>query len=203
MNKVLIISTLILLNVIFWSDTLLSTNTETFKVTQVSAELTQVYDIHSESLNQRVGGNLGEFAPDFSLIDLNGKTISLDQFQGKNVLLNIWASYCPACVHEMPMLDEVAQDHENLIVIGINAGEHQNTVRSFMDQTHISYPVAVDATGEVALNYQAIRLPATWLINDQGRVIWKKFGGISRENIEFQLQEIEKISGALEKSQGF
>ncbi len=203
MNKVFFILTTVALGVVLWSDTLLSTSTDDFQVRKAQAELSQVYDVLNDKFQQRIGSNTGEIAPGFSLLDLNGQSLSLDQMEGKVVLLNLWASYCPACVHEMPMLEEVAQVHDNLIVIGINVGEHPDTVRNFMTQTSISYPIAIDAMGEVTLAYQAVRLPATWLISDQGQVIWKKFGGLSRNDIEFQLQEIENIIEVSEKSQGY
>lgn len=161
-------------------------------VSQVAPELGRAVDVRNMAASTS-----DRQAPQFSLTGMDGTTLSLKKLQGKPVLLNVWASYCPHCIHEMPMLEDIAQTHEHLTVVGVNAGEHQETVRSYMQRTNVTYPIAIDQSGEMVLNYQVKRLPATFLLNESGDIMWTNYGAIQREELETQLNQLNATTKIL------
>lgn len=76
----------------------------------------------------------GDNAPTFSLLDLDGNTISLgDLLKGKEVILSFWASWCPECQQQMPILNGFAKKYRDKIeIIRVNTGEAKKTVMSFV-----------------------------------------------------------------------
>jgi len=130
-----------------------------------------------------------DFAPPFALPSLDGTEIKLAQFQGRYVLLNFWASYCPACRHEMPTLETVRRER-GLPVLGVNTGEVSSIVRPFLDQVGVAYPNVIDKTGAVSVAYRVHSLPATFLIDPRGRILWKYLGFVSASRLASALEEI-------------
>lgn len=189
MNRNLIAIGLSLGLVLFWHGLTTESSTVSIQpvvaVSQVAPELGRAVDV--QTLNASTSDRQ---APQFSLEGMNGNTLSLQNFQGNPVLLNVWASYCPYCIHEMSMLEDISQAHQHLTVVGINAGEHQETVRSYMQRTNVTYPIVIDQSGEVVLNYQVKRLPATFLLNESGQIMWTNYGAIQREELETQLNHL-------------
>ena len=118
---------------------------------------------------------IGGAAPDFSLQDLAGKTTTLsDVTNGKKaVLLNFWATWCPSCREEIPELSALNKDLSALgfAVIGIDVGESQKRVSSFVAKLKIDYPVLLDADSKTAEDYAVVGLPVSVLLDANGKVI--------------------------------
>src|ERR1700761_6603116 len=78
--------------------------------------------------------NVGDSAPSFSLTATNGKTITAENFGGKLLVLNFWATWCPPCVEEMPSLNELAQRFEGkgLVVLGVSVDKDENAYKQFI-----------------------------------------------------------------------
>ncbi|SCG81758.1 Thiol-disulfide oxidoreductase resA [Proteiniborus sp. DW1] len=117
--------------------------------------------------------DVGDFAPDFTLQDLDGNTISLDDFKGEKVVfLNFWATWCPPCRAEMPDLDKVYQESkgEDFIVLAINLGESEKIVKEFMAENGYSFPVLLDKTQKVGFAYNTFSIPTSVLVDKEGKV---------------------------------
>ena len=114
----------------------------------------------------------GDNAPTFSLLDLDGNTISLgDLLKGKEVILSFWASWCPECRQQMPILNGIAKKYRDKIeIIGVNTGEAKKTVMSFVKDIRIEYKILLDAKGQVAKIYDVVGVPTNVLINKEGLI---------------------------------
>jgi peroxiredoxin len=133
-------------------------------------------------------------APDFTLTDLNGRTIALSQFRGKVVLLDFWAVECGGCKVEIPWyvaFDRIYRD-KGLALIGIDMyGESPDVVRTFMAKSHMNYQVAIgnDALGE---RFHVEEMPLTLLIDRSGRMALSHAGIVDKTQFENDIQELLK-----------
>jgi peroxiredoxin len=135
--------------------------------------------------------NIDSPAPDFKLTDINGQSVSLSSYQGKNVLINFWAISCAPCVEEMPYLQAIHNDTSakgNLVILMINAGEDQTTVKSFIQTNKYTFPVLIDKQLDVAEKYYIQYTPTTVLIDKQGLIKFNIVGAFKNQAaIEKQL----------------
>jgi thiol-disulfide isomerase/thioredoxin len=114
---------------------------------------------------------IGRPAPAFKLPDLNGRSISLDQFKGKIVLLDFWATWCGPCRMSMPLLERLQKEYPtNLALLAINLQEPQDTVREYMRQQNLSSQVLLDQDGSIGQIYGAGSIPMQVLIDKDGIV---------------------------------
>jgi len=111
-------------------------------------------------------------AADFRLSDLTGKTLRLHDQHGKVVLLNFWATWCAACLTELPdlqRLSPVAQTHP-FVLWTVNLQEHPTAVARFMQTYRLDFPVLLDEDGTVAEGYGVHQIPTTFLIDCGGKI---------------------------------
>ncbi|MDP2919847.1 MAG: TlpA disulfide reductase family protein [Dehalococcoidia bacterium] len=117
-------------------------------------------------------------APDFQMQMPDGKTVFLSDLRGKVVMLNFWATWCPYCVIEMPLLqkayDELAA--RGVVIIGINTGETEKTVQKFVNENQLTFPIILDPDVYVSMLYGARYLPTTYVIDKQGNIQSGKIG---------------------------
>ena len=133
-------------------------------------------------------------APDFSLSDANGSIVSLSSLRGRVVLVNFWATWCAPCRVEMPWFAELQRQrgNEGLAVVGISVDEDGWTsVRPYATAHHIDYRLAVD-TAAIAQAYDVDALPATFLIDRDGRVAFAHRGLVPRETYEQEISALLK-----------
>jgi peroxiredoxin len=117
-------------------------------------------------------------APDFTLKDLNGKTVSLRDLRGKVVFLNFWATWCPPCKLEMPKMEELHKElsSRGLVILAINFQEGPQEIREFFKEHNLTFTALLDRKSEVFGLYQAWSLPTTYLINRNGEIVGKVIG---------------------------
>ncbi len=134
------------------------------------------------------GGDFkGQPAPPFELKDLQGKSIRLSDYQGKVVLLNFWATWCPPCKEEMPWFVDLQQRYgaQGLQVLGIamDDGDRQ-AIGSFAERMGVNYPVLLGKES-VANAYGNVQfLPDTFYIGRDGKIVRHVQGLIDRRSIE-------------------
>jgi peroxiredoxin len=114
----------------------------------------------------------GKPAPDFALPDVAGKSLRLSELRGQVVLINLWATWCPPCIAEMPNLAAVynAYKAEGFVILGVNDQERKETVLDFLAHNALPYPILLDPDSRVARAYGTDFLPASFLI-DRGGVL--------------------------------
>ncbi len=136
---------------------------------------------------------VGELAPDFQLSNLEGQSVSLSDFRGEPVLVNFWASWCGPCRYEMPFIQEVYEEWSasGLVILAINLGESLSTANDFMQSNNYSFPVLLDISQDVALEYNIRAIPTTFFIDEDGVIQAIKIGSfLSKTEIETMLSEI-------------
>ena len=139
------------------------------------------------------GWQVGNLAPEFNLIDLDAKGVSLRDFAGKPVLINFFATWCPPCREEMPYLQQVYDkwSPKGLVLLEINIGESAATVRDFLSANNLSLPVLLDLTGRAARDYAIDPIPATFFIDSSGVIRQKVVGAFP--NLKTLENELAKI----------
>lgn len=122
---------------------------------------------------------VGYEAPDFEIELIDGETFRLSEQRGKVVLINIWATWCGPCVAEMPDIDQLAQDYaDELVVIGVNSGEREQTVIDFVEENGYSYLFAADEDYYISgMLYPTTAIPYTIVVDADGVITQLHRGG--------------------------
>lgn len=125
-------------------------------------------------------------APELELYDLDGIPVSLADYQGQVVLVNNWATWCPPCRQEMPILEAYYRDHrhENFTIIAIDAGDPEDVVNNFVSSYNLSFPVWLDPDSKALNSFRNNYLPSSYLINEQGQVIMVWSGAVNQVSLE-------------------
>lgn len=124
------------------------------------------------------GPDRGDLAPDFFLPALDGRVQKLSNYRGRPVLVNLWATWCPPCIAEMPLLNEISRRYaqRGLVVLGIAADEDRSAVESFVQEHPLGFEVLLDPRGAVGTEYAITGYPETFLIDREGRIFAKLVG---------------------------
>lgn len=137
---------------------------------------------------------IGESVADFELMSITGETVSLSQFRGRPVFVNLWWTGCPPCVEEFPLFQQFVEEQgaDGAVVIAISQGEELAPVRKFVDDlgTH-DVIVLLDPDMQMArvLPYNNM-FPVTYLIDEQGVAQERKIGPFSLDELYIYLQTL-------------
>jgi len=140
---------------------------------------------------------LGYLAPEFDLQDLNGTERALSDYRGKPVLLNFWATWCPSCRSEMPALDDCADAHPEVPVLGVNWGQKLQSVPDFLEELDVGFTNLSDARGTAFVSYQLTGVPSTFFLDAQGYIRGVWLGPMSEQEIEAAFARIAQRGEAL------
>ena len=117
-------------------------------------------------------------APLFTLKSLSGTSYSLKDFKGKPVLVLFWATWCPSCCEELPVLDKSFTERQGELVTLLLAidGEKVKRVRGFIEKNKIKLPVLLDEKEKIARSFGVNFIPAAFLIDPEGRIVARIVG---------------------------
>jgi peroxiredoxin len=141
----------------------------------------------------------GFLAPDFTLPSLDGSELSLSEFQGKAVLVNVWASWCSPCREEMPAMERIFKEYEEMgfTILAVNAANQDNraNAEAFVEEMGLTFPILFDTDGYVYEQYQIMALPSSFFILPDGSIQEVVFGGPMAEallhtRVETLLEEV-------------
>jgi cytochrome c biogenesis protein CcmG/thiol:disulfide interchange protein DsbE len=124
-------------------------------------------------------------APALELHDLDGNPRALSDYLGQVVLVNMWATWCPPCIAELPTLESFYHDYADggFVIIGIDDGEELGTVKEYA-LSGLTFPIWADPTYLSEGAFMTINLPSSFVIDRQGRVRLQWVGAISRAMLE-------------------
>jgi peroxiredoxin len=135
---------------------------------------------------------VGQLAPDFVLRDLAGNSRRLSDLHGKVVLVNLWATWCPPCIAEMPELAALYLSHkdEGFVILGVDDQERNETVSEFLKRNPLPYSILLDPDSRVSRAYGVDFLPMSILLDRRG-VLRAMFPGQSnRVKLEAEIKPL-------------
>lgn len=138
-----------------------------------------------------------EKAPLFSGVDVTtGKQIALEDYKGKVVFIDFWASWCPPCLLSLPAYDQMRKDIgiEEFEIIAINVDENTSDGLEFLSEHPVSYPVLADPVGTIGIPYKIRTLPRSFLLDREGNIIATHYSFKTGDDLKLQ-KEIETILG--------
>ena len=114
---------------------------------------------------------VGQAAPPFKLQALNGKEVSLEQYKGKIVILDFWATWCGPCRKSMPIMDKLQEEYSGkLSVLAVNLQETKDIVTDYVLDKNVHTQVLLDKDGSIGARYGAESIPTQVLIDQEGIV---------------------------------
>ncbi|ANU27736.1 TlpA family protein disulfide reductase [Planococcus versutus] len=139
----------------------------------------------------------GKQAPNFQLTTLDGKKVTLADYQGKKVILNFWATWCPPCRAEMPHMQtyyEEQAEQENVVILAVNLTTEDKglaEIEDFVDEFGLEFAIPMDAKGDVGATYQTISIPTSYMIDTKGRIQHKVVGPMDISMMEQFVKKME------------
>jgi peroxiredoxin len=141
---------------------------------------------------------VGAPAPAYAAVSLDGDSVSLAAQRGKVVLLNVWATWCHPCRDEIPELRQIHARYRErgleLIGVSVDTDGSDDAIRDFMREFQMAYPVWRDPAERVSAQFLVLGVPATFLIDRQGVLRWRKTGPI--------LPNDTSLTAAIERAMG-
>jgi thiol-disulfide isomerase/thioredoxin len=136
-------------------------------------------------------------APDFTLDDMDDEPFTLSDYRGKVVLINFWATWCPPCRKEMPALEALYKKlgGESFAVLAVNQWEDPDHVFAYTGELNVfpTFPILFDPDSAISEKYRVKGLPTSFLIDKQGRLVYRAVGGR-----DFDHPEVEKLIRVLQ-----
>ncbi len=134
----------------------------------------------------------GRPAPDFELQALDGQTLRLSDFRGRPVLLSFWATFCPQCARQLPLVAAAETQYADfdLAVLAVSSGQSPDHVRRYLERRKLSLRVLIDPDKAVYRAYRVVGLPTTLWIDRQGIVRAVELGELKAEIIERHLAAV-------------
>ncbi|NNC73959.1 MAG: TlpA family protein disulfide reductase [Acidimicrobiia bacterium] len=138
------------------------------------------------------GAPSGTQAPEVSFEYFEtGASGDLSDFEGKPTVLNFWASWCPACIAEMPDFeDHHVKFGDEVQIIGVNTQDTRERALRFVGETGVTYPIIEDLDDNMFSAFQGFGMPVTIFLNAEGEVVGRFDGGLFGDDIEAKMREL-------------
>ena len=111
-------------------------------------------------------------APDFEMETFDGETLRLSELEGKVVVLNFWASWCPPCRWEMPFFETMWNEYRDrdVVFVGVAMSDSLEDAKGFAEESGVTYPIGLDQTNDIVRAYEVYSLPTTFFIDKEGQI---------------------------------
>jgi len=135
---------------------------------------------------------IGDSAPNFTLVDMHGNKHNLAEYEGQGVFLNFWGTWCKPCEREFPIIDRYYNEYKEkgIQVLAVNIAESDFAVQNFIDRKGLTFPVLIDKNKSVLEAYNINPLPTTILINSDGKIIKIITGEMKEQDIKSYMEQI-------------
>jgi len=140
---------------------------------------------------------VGGKPPAVKLLGLDGKVHTLDEYKGKAVVINFWATWCKYCVNEMPALQQQWEKWRDsgVVVLGINTGEDKLTVTNFTQQYGTDFPILFDSDNEAVREYGVVPMPTTFFVDKKGKIASIHEGELNLNTLNDQIKQLVQTEG--------
>jgi cytochrome c biogenesis protein CcmG, thiol:disulfide interchange protein DsbE len=148
----------------------------------------------------------GRAAPNFTAVDLQGNVRTLDDYRGKVLLVNIWATWCPPCQEEMPSMERLYReiDHEDFEILALSVdaalgsrdsfGRPGGDLESFGESMGLTFTILHDPSGKVQQTFQTTGIPESFIVDRDGIII-KKVAGATAWDAPVNVDLVRRLLG--------
>ena len=131
--------------------------------------------------------------PDLAFDSLDGRTVRLTEFAGRPTVVNLWATWCPPCVREMPVLQAAQRRHPDVHVVFLNQGENAATVARWLDRQRLTLRnVLIDPRRQAGAEFRQAGYPTTLFFDARGTLVSTRVGELSTATLEQRLQALRR-----------
>lgn len=127
-----------------------------------------------------------------ALMNLKGEEVSLEDYRGKIIFLNFWATWCVYCDMEMPDLQKLNNENDDLVVIAVDVAESKDVVEKYINKGNYDFEVALDEEGEVAVKYLVSAFPTTYIIDKEGILLGGRPGMMTYDQMVEILEAVRE-----------
>lgn len=147
------------------------------------------------SFSVHILNNTTQQLPPVMVEQLDGMAVDLNEVeQGKPRVINLWATWCPPCRREMPVLQEAQQTMADVGFVFVNQGEHRQVIEQFLKQEALALNnVMADARGVLGYQIGSRALPTTLFIDAQGKLVDAHLGELSKASLKAKLEKLERL----------
>lgn len=160
---------------------------------QEAAEETEIAETETAQ-TEATGLEVGDLAPDFELMTMDGQTVRLSDYRGQRVFVNFWATWCPPCRAEMPDMQQLYEEQDvavEILAVNLTATEKSGeNIENFVKDFGLSFPILMDTNSETANAYKVKAVPASYMIDTTGHISFVAPGALNKE---FMAQEVKKM----------
>jgi len=132
---------------------------------------------------------IGDKVPEFEFKDLNGKSININDFKGKYILINFFATWCEPCVKEMPLIEneiwKTYKSNNDFIILSFGRGHSNEEIKRFIKKKRFTFPIFSDQQKGIFDLFALSFIPRNYIIDKEGFIIYSEGG--------FRLEEFEKM----------
>ena len=123
------------------------------------------------NINEAAAQSVNTEAPDITVTAMDGTEVKLSSLRGKTVFVNFWATWCSNCVKEMPAIEKLYEEYgDQIVIVGVNVGEDEDTIDTFIEAKNYSFPVACDTESNISNLYPSAGIPYTVIVGKDGLV---------------------------------
>jgi len=136
----------------------------------------------------------GDQVPNFSVISLDGKNISISELKGKVVLINFFATWCGPCMKELPEVESQLWPkfkNENFAMISIGREHTKEQLEAFNQKKGFTFPIAPDPKREVYAKFASQYIPRNFIVDKEGEIVWQGVG-FSQEELDHMIKVIQE-----------
>lgn len=164
-------------------------------IVEIDDEKEELIEIDEEELVENKADydiTVGELAPNFTLMNLEGEEVSLEDFRGKMVLINFWATWCGYCDKEMPDIQKLSEENDDLVVLAVNVMEKKEIVEKYIEEGGYDFEVVLDEKGDITKTYLAHYLPTSYFVDKDGILVGGKAGMLTGPEMNGAIENMRK-----------
>lgn len=133
----------------------------------------------------------GQPLPDIAFTSIDGRQVRLNAFVGKPTVVNLWATWCPPCVREMPVFQKAQSERQDVHFVFLNQGEPAQVVRRWLDQRALVLGnVLIDEPRHASAVFKQQGYPTTLFFDARGRLVSRRIGELSSATLDERLKQI-------------